>query len=151
MISASVFEADDLLDFLDDNPDLSGLVIGAQLEDRDCGPNVLLIREKVYAEVDTILRGDGIVGYCPNDNVSVPTSIYTFAAYGIPLIGKDVSPVCDILGDSGVGGVYNSVDEMRDVYDGIKDDYAGYRTRCSALLAKDTWDASADVHRQVFA
>jgi hypothetical protein len=40
---------------------------------------------------------------------------------------------------------------MRGLYDGIKDDYAGYRARCSALLAKDTWDASADVHRQVFA
>ena len=151
MVSASVLEANDLFDFLEDNPDLSGLVIGAQLEERSCGPNVLLIRERVYAEVDAILRGDGIVGYCPNDNVSVPTSIYTFAAYGIPLIGKDVSPVCDILGDSGVGGVYNSVDEMRDVYEGIMGDYAGYRARCSALLAKDTWDASADVHRQVFA
>ena len=150
MISSMVPEADDVLAFLEQNPDVSALIIGPRVQPQDVGPNVFLYHQRVYAEVDEILRGEGIIGYFSNDNLSVPTAIYTFSAYGIPLIGKDVSPIAEILGTYNAGEVYTDAGGIRGTYDRIRADYDRYRDGCTDLITADTWEASAEVHREVF-
>ena len=147
---STLWEADDLLAFLGENPDVNGVIIAPRMGRTACGENVLLFRKPVYAEVHELLGSTGLIGYLGHANVSVPTSLYMFAGYGIPMIGMNVPPVADILAAEGVGEVYTTIDEMGAAYRKIKAHYQAYRSRCAELVARHTWSHSATVHKKIF-
>ena len=147
---STLWEADDLLAFLEENSSVNGVIIAPRLGPTECGENVLLFRKSVYAEVHGLLSSRGLIGYLGHANVSVPTSLYMFAGYGIPMIGRNVAVVSDILIAEGIGEVYGTIDEMGAAYRKIKADYQAYRSRCAGLVARHTWSRSATIHRKIF-
>jgi len=63
-------------------------------------------KDFVEKEISVILNSPGkLIGYIGHENISVPTSIYMYASFGIPVIGLNVEPVSSIIKEYSIGEI----------------------------------------------
>lgn len=98
LVSISTAKRNDLepLFNLESSSKLNAMVIspGVKYETRDLNKCFLFSKSPVRKEVFEILteNAETIVGYVGHNNMSVPTSIYMYASFGIPLICSNYAP-----------------------------------------------------------
>ncbi|TAI47542.1 hypothetical protein [Flagellimonas allohymeniacidonis] len=113
--------------------------------------NIFFFSGFVRKELKTILNTrEKIIGYIGHDNMSVPTSIYMYASYGIPILCLDHKPLNTIIHDYKIGVVVKDSSSIGECYQNIQKNYDFYKTNCSHFLEKNSWDRSAEVHAKVF-
>jgi hypothetical protein len=151
MVSASLTSADELFEALESTPGIRALLIAPGVPVRPVQSNVLHVAEPVYAEVHSVLSSGRVIGYLGHQNISVPTGIYMYAAYGVPILGKDQCPVKDLLLEHEIGEVFHDASGLLQAYSEVRGQYDRYRANCSDLLTQHTWEESARIHSAVFA
>jgi hypothetical protein len=113
--------------------------------------NIFFYREFVNKEVYDILNlSKNIIGYVGHDNISVPTSIYMYATYNIPIIAYDVKPVNSIITKYELGITIKHSNELENAYKTLIDNYEFYVKNLSFFLQENSWEKSALVHKEIF-
>ena len=147
-----------LLAFIKQNKKNSALIIAPKLSENEndqtssrIDDNVFLYTDKkVDSEVKDLLKTKGIIGYVGHDNLSVPTSIYMFASYGIPMVGFDSHPVNSILEEYQIGELFSSNDSLQRAIDLVQENYNYYSNNTGSFLKDNNWEMSRNVHRDSF-
>jgi len=105
----------------------------------------------VKHEINSILNDPhqkiGILGH---DNLSVPTSIYMFASYNIPVIVLNVRPLNSLIEEYRFGEIVKHPNELSLCISKIQKNYKSYQSRCKKFINKNTWDNSIKIHKSVF-
>lgn len=105
----------------------------------------------VEKEVYDILKNSGkIIGFIGHENISVPTSIYMFASFGIPVIGLNIKPVSTIIKEYSIGEIIDEKISFDDVTKKIIANFNYYSQNCSVFLQENNWEKSAEVHKELF-
>lgn len=114
--------------------------------------NILVFNESfVKKEVSEILKtSENIIGLIGHDNISVPTSIYMFASYGIPVIVTDVEPLNEIISNYRFGEIIRPGVNLNDCILKIKSNYNTYQKGCLNFLKENSWEKSTKIHSEVF-
>ena len=108
-------------------------------------------RSFVKSEVKSILNNHNeIIGVIAHDNLSVPTSIYMFASFRIPVIVLDINPLNSLVKDFGIGEVVESKNDVNLSVMKIRKNYKLYQFKCTEFIRINSWDNSIDIHKSVF-
>ena len=91
-----------------------------------------------------------IIGVIAHDNLSVPTSIYMFASFRIPVIVLDINPLNSLVKEFGIGEVVKSQNDVNLSIMKIKKNYKSYQIKCKEFISINSWDNSIDIHKSVF-
>jgi hypothetical protein len=127
------------------------LAIAARHDRIEVGRNYLVFNQFVSAELHALLSGGtGLTGLIVHDNLSVPTSLYVFASYGIPVLALDTPPVADIVSEWNLGLTFRSSDEVEETLDRIVDRYDYYREKGRTFVRVNSWESSRAVHREIW-
>jgi len=105
-------------------------------------------RAFVRQEVKGLLLRKNAIGYVGHSNISVPTSLFMFASFGVPVIGFDIKPVSSLIQDSQIGVVVSTPEEFAGACSEIVANYETYAANCSKLLSKYSWRQAAEVHQK---
>lgn len=103
----------------------------------------------VRDEVKHLLRMRKVIGYVGHSNRSVPTSIYMYASYGIPVIGLDVLPVNSLISEFSMGKVVSTPEGFKTAVEDVLDDYEFYSQNSRGLTRKYTWEYAARIHGEI--
>lgn len=105
----------------------------------------------VKKEVHDILNTkDKIIGYIGHDNISVPTSIYMYASYGLPVIVLNYQPVNTIIKQYKIGEILTKDNDFVKISQLIINNYSFYQNNCLKFLEENSWDNSASRHAKIF-
>ena len=105
----------------------------------------------VKSEIKSILNNHNeIIGVIAHDNLSVPTSIYMFASFRIPVIVLDINPLNSLVKEFGIGEVVKSQNDVNLSIMKIKKNYKSYQIKCKEFISINSWDNSIDIHKSVF-
>ncbi|MDA8934597.1 hypothetical protein N9H03_01705 [Flavobacteriales bacterium] len=105
----------------------------------------------VKAEIKEILNhSPKLIGIIGHDNISVPTSIYMFASFGIPVVVLNVNPVNSMVKEFSIGEVIDENIHLDQLILRIQTNYSSYQENCIKFTRKMSWSNSADVHKEVF-
>ena len=104
------------------------------------------VRKEVYG----LLNGSKSIGFIGHKNISVPTSIYMFASFGIPVIGLNFKPVSSIINKYGIGEVWHDGDSIEDLVKKINEERKKYVANCNKFLSENSWESSAKIHEEIF-
>ncbi|HIP33140.1 MAG TPA: hypothetical protein EYG89_00020 [Bacteroidia bacterium] len=105
----------------------------------------------VKKEVHDILNTtDKLIGYIGHDNISVPTSIYMYASYGIPVIVLNNQPVNSIIKQYKMGEILTEDNNIAKISQLILNNYSFYQNNCLKFLEDNSWDNSASKHSKIF-
>ena len=135
------------------NTDLKTLIIAPNIDlniNLENYKNIFFYNDFVNQEIDEILtKNDRAIGFIGHNNISVPTSIYMFASYGIPMIGLNYKPVSSILTSNKIGVI--AKDNNFDVATNkIKSNYLFYQKNLNKFLDSNSWEQSAIKHKKLF-
>jgi len=112
--------------------------------------NIFVYNNFVYSEIEDILNSNNnMIGFIGHNNNSVPTSIYMFASYGIPVIGLNISPINSIINENNIGKIVdnNSFNQQIEL---IQNNYQEYQTNCYKFIQINSWSKSSKIHRNIF-
>ena len=114
--------------------------------------NILFYNDSfVKKEVAEILENSKqLIGFIGHDNISVPTSVYMYASFGIPIIALNFKPTKTIVGDYKIGEVIACSDEFFEAYQKIINNYDEYYLNCKRFITANSWEKSAEAHRKIF-
>jgi len=103
----------------------------------------------VKAEVLELLRNRNgfLVGFIGHNNLSVATSLYMYASFGIPVICINSRPCSTIVEEYEFGVVIDSDDNIDDCYFKIMDNYEFYSNQCNIFIENNSWSISGEKHR----
>jgi hypothetical protein len=105
----------------------------------------------VKAEIKDILNhSPKIIGIIGHDNISVPTSIYMFSSFKIPVIVLNVKPVNSIVNEFNTGEVFDENANFDQLIFKIQTNYSYYQENCKSFNKQMSWSSAADVHKKVF-
>jgi hypothetical protein len=105
----------------------------------------------VKAEIKNILRNSKkLIGIITHNNISVPTSIYMFASYRIPVIVMDIKPLNSLVKDFGIGKIIKAQKDINSSIKKIKKNYNSYQIKCDEFMSVNSWDNSIEIHKSVF-
>ena len=90
-----------------------------------------------------------IVGFIGHSNVSVPTSLYMFASFDIPILGYNFKPINTIINDFKIGKIVNDEDIQLEVNE-IKKNMNFYKSNLKSFIKSNSWDKSAEKHLDIF-
>jgi hypothetical protein len=102
----------------------------------------------VRAEIGQLLGRRGVIGYVGHTNVSVPTSLYMFASFGVPVVGVDAKPIKSIIEDYEIGLVVSNPEQFAAACERIELEYERFSNNCERLLEQHSWEKSAEIHRK---
>jgi len=109
--------------------------------------------QSVYSELDNILiNNKKLIGFVGHYNISVATSLYMYASYGIPVICYDIEPNNNLVSINNIGEIItqkcttNTIEEKISL---IKNNYNFYQKNCRKFIEKNSWEKSALVHRDI--
>lgn len=140
-----------LLEIARRNADLSVIVIAPEMEPvPPVSRNVLLHTDWVGAELEKLLLEPNLLGFVGHANISVPTSIYLFASYGIPIIALDHPPLHQIVEHHQLGAVIDGTDVAGEIVRGVLARREHHRDALDRFLRSHSWAASAAGHRKAF-
>ncbi len=114
--------------------------------------NILVYNNNlVDREILSILNRSGkLIGYIGHENISVPTSIYMYASFGIPIIGLNIEPVSTIIREYAIGEVIDAQIPVEDAIYRIKKNFDYYQKNCITFLQNNSWEKSASIHDTIF-
>jgi len=113
--------------------------------------NIFIYRNFVFSEVKTILNTkNNFIGFIGHENISVPTSLYMYASYKIPIIAFNIEPVNSIITMYQLGISIKNPQELEKAYYTILDNYDTYVENVLFFLKENSWEKSALVHRDIF-
>ena len=134
------------------NTDLKTLIIAPNIDlNRNIKvyENIFFYNDFVSEEIDEILtKNNHAIGFIGHKNISVPTSIYMFASYRIPMIGLDYSPVNSILTDNEIG-LITKENDFDLVTKKIKSNYLLYQKNLDKFLELNSWEQSSMEHKKL--
>lgn len=105
----------------------------------------------VKAEIKEILNhSPKLIGIIGHDNISVPTSIYMFASFGIPVVVLDINPLSTLINEYGIGEIVKSQNDVNSTIKKIKNNYKLYKIKCDEFLSENSWENSIEVHKSLF-
>ena len=105
----------------------------------------------VKAEIKDILTySSKIIGVIGHDNISVPTSIYMFSSFRIPVIVLNVKPVNSIVNEFKIGEVFNQETTFNQLIHKIQRNYSYYQENCDSFTQNMSWENSAKIHKEIF-
>lgn len=135
------------------NPDFSVVIVAPGMERPASLPgNVFLHAEWVGAELRQLLdRPDRFqVGFVGHGNVSVPTALYVYASFGIPVLALESPPVDRIVRNHDLGYTISDAGEARDAVLEMRRRIDAHRSALVQFLDEHSWANSALVHRTAF-
>lgn len=142
---------DNFIEIIAKNNSLNFLLISKDLPKRfvNVSNNILSYPKAVFAELNIILNTNtiGIVGH---DNLSVPTAIYLYASYKIPILGFDIDPIKSILKEYQIGESFSDERTFHKSYNMIRENYGYYSSNCKSFLDKNSWENARAVHMKIF-
>lgn len=134
------------------NTDLKTLIIAPNIDlnrNIEVYKNIFFYNDFVSKEIDEILtKNNHAIGFIGHHNISVPTSIYMFASYRIPMIGLDYSPVNSILIDNEIGLIAKE-DNFDILTKKIKSNYSFYQKNLDKFLKINSWEQSSTEHKKL--
>jgi len=151
-ISAARIDVNSFVKKLNPKSDLAIAIIAPGNDVTTAMDTIFVYTENfVKAEVKQLLENDGVIGLVLHDNISVPTSIYMFASYGIPILGSDVEPVRSIICDYQIGRSFNVRSNVHDEINELKQNYNFYSKNTQRFLQENSWYKSMLVHQEIWA
>jgi len=125
---------------------------GQKPSNLDLSNNIFLYNNGfVRKEISEILNGDKmLIGLIGHNNISVPTSLYMFASYGIPIIGLDIEPINSIIEEYLIGEVLKDGSNLEAITILIKSRYKYYQKNCEVFLNQNSWVHSSAIHSKIF-
>jgi len=105
----------------------------------------------VKSEIKNILRNSkNLIGIITHNNISVPTSIYLFASYGVPVIVIDINPLNSMVKYFGIGEIVKTQNDINLAIKKIKKNYNSYQIKCEEFISINSWDNSRETHKSIF-
>ena len=144
------------LEFLIDgviNTQISTLIIApnSKIDLPNEASDIFIYKKFVFLEVKTILNTqNNFVGFIGHENISVPTSLYMYASYNIPIIAFNIEPVNSIITMYQLGILIKNSEELEKAYYTILDNYNTYVENAVFFLKENSWEKSAFVHKDIF-
>ncbi len=125
---------------------------GVNLEFEPFSKNLLFYNDSfVKKEIFNILTNSKeLVGFIGHDNISVPTSLYMYASFGIPVIVLDSKPSNSIVTKHQIGKVIKESRELSAIIAEVKMNYAYYKRNCEIFMNSSSWKNSAAIHSSIF-
>lgn len=109
--------------------------------------------KSVYSELDEIfVNNKKLVGFVGHYNISVATSLYMFASYGIPVICYDIEPNNNLVSIHNIGEIItqncdtNTIEEKINL---IKNNYTFYQQNCEKFIEINSWEKSSVIHKNI--
>lgn len=131
------------------NTELSALIIAPKTKLKSNNKNILIYNNYVSKEINQILSNNiNSIGFIGHDNISVPTSIYMYASYGIPIIALDYKPVSSIIKNYNLGHIVDETN-IEECIKKIKINYKDYQKNLSIFLEKNTWELATKTHQEM--
>ncbi len=144
-------DLDPLFHLLDSDQSITALIITPRIQQLTVSNNVFLYTEKVTSEVHELLvENHSAIGYLGHENISVPTSIYMYASYGLPVIGLNSEPVSSIISENEIGETFTSIQDISRAYYKVRSEYNRYQMNMERFLNSNSWERSAEIHREIF-
>ena len=113
--------------------------------------NIYIYRNFVFSEVKNILNTKkNIVGFIGHENISVPTSIYMFASYQIPVIAFNIEPINSIVTKYQIGIIIQNAEELEIAYAKIIKNYDIHKRNTLNFIKDNSWEKSGLIHKEVF-
>jgi hypothetical protein len=103
----------------------------------------------VRKEVIDLLNIKNIIGYVGHGNISVPTSLYMFASFGVPVIGLNIEPVNSIIEKYNIGRIVSTPEELNSAISLIRERYTDYSENCRKMIEDNSWEKSAKIHNEL--
>ena len=135
------------------NKSINCLVINPKstFDSNKIGDNIFFYNKFVYGGVNNILNTENkIVGYLGHDNISVPTSLYMFTSYDIPVIAINNEPLNTIINEYEIGIVVTKSEEIVIAYKTIIRNYEKYQNNISFFNENNNWSNSGEIHYKLF-
>ena len=113
--------------------------------------NIFIYTEgPVFAEVHDLLQcGKKLIGFVGHNNLSVPTSLYMFASYSVPIISVDCKPASSIVALNRLGLVLDANSELFKCIEEIQLNYKKYSHNCKTFIQDNSWKKSSNIHEEV--
>lgn len=112
--------------------------------------NFLLFNEFIHAEVHQLLSTNEIIGIITHSNFSIPTSLYMFASYKIPIISYNVIPISTIIKDYAIGENFSNNEDLSSSITKLKSNYSYYQENTVRFLHENSWEKATAVHKEVW-
>lgn len=130
---------------------INTLVICPRISIKTNEDNIFIFDDFVYREIDSILLNSRkLVGYVGHSNISVPTSIYMYASYGIPIIGLEKKPISSLIRDNKIGITIDSSEEVMEALREIRENYNFFNKNCKKFILHNSWENAARSHQSIF-
>lgn len=125
------------------------LVINALATEDYDEDRVFLYKGYVYGQLRDVIEKNTrpMIALVFHENISVPTSIYSFAELGIPIITNDRIPNNAIVSSNGIGRAVSSNQDCMQAITDILADYQNYRDRCANFMTRQDWAVSQSALR----
>ncbi|KZX55637.1 hypothetical protein A3712_07080 [Vibrio sp. HI00D65] len=139
---------------LNDGKGIFSLIIAPNLDIGFSTSNNCMVYNDGFVKkevVDLLISSDRLVGFVGHENLSVPTSIYMYASFGIPIISLDNVPSNNIVYRNSLGKVLCDYSDLHHVYNEIYHNYEFYSSNCKDFIEKCSWKHSSDVHTKMLA
>ena len=134
------------------NKDINCLIINPKstFDYKEFWNNIFFYNKFVYGNINNILNTKSkIIGYVGHDNISVPTSLYMYASYKIPIISINKEPLNTIINEYEIGIVVTKSNEIEVAYKSIIHNYDKYQNNISIFNEKNNWRNSAKIHNKI--
>jgi len=127
------------------------LIIDPSNDYHNVSNNVFLFcKNFISSEVHDILNTGSPIGIIAIDNISVPTSIYMFASYGIPMLVFDSVPSNQIVMNYSIGYTFKKSENLCKKIKLIKSNYSLFSIRSDRFLEHNNWENSASIHEKIW-
>ncbi len=131
------------------NTELNSLIIAPKSKLNVNNRNIFIYNDYVSKEINQILSNNiNSIGFIGHDNISVPTSIYMYASYGIPIIALDYKPVSSIIKNYKLGYIVDETN-IEQCIKKIKMNYEDYQKNLSIFLEKNNWEFATKTHEKM--
>jgi len=140
-----------LITFLEKRTILNGLIIAPKINITVKTRNIFLYTDDmVKGEIKTILKKGDPVAYISHNNISVPTSIYMYASYGIPILGYNIKPISSIINEYKIGLLFDGKTDLGEKIKIIKENYKYYRENALKFINLNNWEKSILAHKKIW-
>lgn len=110
----------------------------------------LYTQSQVTAEVNNLFQEGQPIGLISHDNISVPTSVYMFASYGIPILAYDIKPLNSLIKEYNMGLLFDYNSNLSHQINIIKSNYEFYRKNSRRFIDINSWDKSSIKHSHIW-
>ena len=138
-----------LVKFLEKHTQINGLIISGGCPIKTSAANICIFDQKVVAELDRIHQQKGIIGFVATSNFSVPTAVYVYANYNIPIMAANDGPASSLIRKYKMGEVFDSQGDIHNAFVRIKSNYESYQAGAELFNSQNNWAVSQKTHKLI--